>query len=133
MKQKQQELEREQITGAMNELNRLEQDDSYRDALNRLDAFCQERGRATGSLEQYRINLRAIEGWDRVIAAWDKITETDPAKATDMRISEAKRLQDEDPDKEFGDINLFVSWPKRSMNQYGDATGKRLSPSSRPT
>lgn len=108
-KQKQQELERDQHTRAVNELERLEQDNSYRDALNRLDTFCQERGESTGSREQYRINPRAIEGWDRVIAAWNKITETDPAKAADMRISVAKRLQDEDPDKKFGDINLFVS------------------------
>jgi hypothetical protein len=108
-KQKQQELEREQRTRAVEELERLKKDNSYLDALNRLDTFCQERGGSTGSREQYRINPRAIEGWDRVIAAWDKVTETDPAKAADMRISEAKRLQDEDPDKKFGDINLFVS------------------------
>lgn len=108
-KQKQQELEREQRTWAVVELERLEQDNSYRDALNLLDTFCQERGGSTGSSEQYRINSRAIEGWDRVIDAWAKVTETDPAKAADMRISEAKRLQDEDPDKKFGDINLFVS------------------------
>jgi len=108
-KQKQQELEREQRTRAVVELERLEQDNSYRDALNLLDTFCRERGESTGSREQYRINPRAVEGWDRVIAVWDKVIETDASKAVDIRISEAKRLQDEDPDKKFGDINLFIS------------------------
>lgn len=108
-KQKQQELEREQRTRAVVELERLKQDNFYRDALNLLDTFYLERGESTGSREQYRINPRAIEGWDRVIAAWDKVTETDASKAVDIRISEAKRLQDEDADKKFGDINLFIS------------------------
>lgn len=108
-KQKQQELEREQRTEAVHELENFEKNQAYDPALKLLDTFCSERGKSTGSLEEYRINPRAIEGWERIVAAWEKINETDTNQATEKRIEEAKRLQDEDADKKFGDINLFVS------------------------
>lgn len=108
-KQKQQELEREQRAAAHDELKKLENDQAYNTALILMDTFCRERGQSTGSHEEYRINPRAIEGWDRIVAAWEKITETDTNQATEKRIEEAKRLKEEDPDKKLGDINLFVS------------------------
>lgn len=108
-KQKQQEMARQLRTAADEELKKLEGDNAYCGARILLDTFCRERGQATGSLEEYRINPRALKGWDRIIAAWGKITETDSVKATEKRIEEAKRLQDEDADKKFGDINLFAS------------------------
>ena len=108
-KQKQQELEREQRTAADHELKNLENDHEYATALKLLDTFCSERGQSTGSFEEYRINPRAIEGWVGIVAAWEKITETDTNQATEKRIEEAKRLQDENADEKFGDINLFVS------------------------
>lgn len=108
-KQKQQELEREQRKIAVEELEKLERDDAYREALNLLDEFCQERGESTGAHEQYRINLRAIKGWDLVVAAWNGITETDPNVAEELRINATKRLKAENPDDKLGDINLFIS------------------------
>jgi len=126
-KQKQQELERERRTASDHELQNLERDRAYDTALNLLDTLCSERGQSTGSLEEYRINPRAIEGWDRIVAAWEKITETDPAKAADMRISEAKRLQDEDRDKKFGDINLFVSLAETEYEPVWRHNGQAIS------
>jgi IS605 OrfB family transposase len=108
-KQKQQEAERERRTAADHELGNLEKDPAYDTALKLLDTLCSERGQSTGSLEEYQINPRAIAGWDRIVAAWEKITETDANQATEKRIEEAKRLEGENPDKKFGDINLFVS------------------------
>ena len=126
-KQKQQEQEREQRKTVITKLNELRQ--THRKAVDLLDIYCQKRGQAMGSLEEYLIMPRAIDGWDRVIDAWEKYesnlnrenrekgaTETllkevdaEKAKIVAIRISEAKRLQDEDHDKKFGDINLFIS------------------------
>jgi len=108
-KQKQQELARELRAVADADLKKLESDPAFCKPLELLNAYCRERGQAAGSLEEYRINPRAVEGWERVVAAWEKIKQTDPAKAAEKRIDEAKRLQEEDPDKKFGDINLFIN------------------------
>jgi len=107
-KQKQQELERVQRAAADDELKKLENDPAYNTVLKRLEMFCRERGQATGSLEEYRINPRAIEGWDRVVTAWENISETDNDRATEKRIEKAKDLKKDNPDKKFGDINLFI-------------------------
>ncbi|MCW5752140.1 MAG: hypothetical protein KIT81_13420 [Alphaproteobacteria bacterium] len=108
-KQKQQEVARQLRAAADGELRKLECDRAYREALELLDAYCRERGQASGSLEEYRINPRAAEGWERVVIAWERINETDGAKVAERRIDEVKRLQSEDSDKKFGDINLFVA------------------------
>ncbi|MCP9456315.1 MAG: type V CRISPR-associated protein Cas12b [Nitrospira sp.] len=108
-KQKKQEVVRELRTAADADLKKLENDQAYCKPLALLNAYCRERGQSVGSLGEYRINPRAVEGWERVVAAWEKIKQTDPAKAAEARIEEAKRLQDEDPDKKFGDINLFIN------------------------
>lgn len=107
-KQKQQEVARQLGAAADEELKKLEGDQAYYKALELLDAYCRERGQASGSLEEYRINPRAAEGWERVVVAWERINESDPGKAAERRIDEVKRLQSENSDKKFGDINLFV-------------------------
>ncbi|GAB4154772.1 MAG: hypothetical protein Kow00107_04740 [Planctomycetota bacterium] len=109
-KQKQQELDREERAKAEEKLNALEQDSSYQDALNCLNTFCQERAEATGALERYIISSKAILGWNRVVAAWDELSKNEAIAADDIvdrRKNEVKRLQDEDPDEKFGDVNLF--------------------------
>jgi predicted nucleic acid-binding protein len=108
-KQKQQEVARQLRAAADDELKELESDQTYSKALDLLEAYCRERGQITGSLEEYRINPRAVEGWERVVAAWEGIKNSDPTEAQQRRIDEVKRLQDESDDKKFGDNNLFVS------------------------
>ena len=109
-KQKQQEVERQNRKAADEALKTLEADTQCKSALDLLDALCVERGTASGAQEEYRIRPRQIDGWDRVVKAWDPTANTcDPTVAEEQRIAAAKRLQDEDSDEKFGDINLFIA------------------------
>ena len=97
-KQKQQEIEREQRERADEALRRLEDDPAYKEALALLEAYCDDRRAEWGD---YTIRPRALEGWRDVVAAWAL------CGSEDERVDEVKRLQDEDPDRKFGDPNLF--------------------------
>lgn len=109
-KQKQQEIERQNRKAADEALKALEADAQFKPALDLLDALCIERGVASGAQEEYRIRPRQIDGWDRIVKAWESTAKTvDPTAAEEQRIEAAKRLQDEERDKKFGDVNLFMS------------------------
>ncbi|MDI6775373.1 MAG: type V CRISPR-associated protein Cas12b, partial [Verrucomicrobiota bacterium] len=109
-KQKQQEVERQNRKAADEALKALEADAQCKLALDLLDALCVERGTASGAREECRIRPRQIDGWDRVVKAWEPTAGTsDPTAAEEQRIEAAKRLQDEDSDEKFGDINLFMA------------------------
>jgi hypothetical protein len=105
-KRKQQEVERQERKNADQNLTSLESDSAYQPALAKLREYCEERGRETGALEKYRILPRQIAGWENVVRAWANVK--DHASAEEQRIDQAKRLQDEEADKKFGDINLFI-------------------------
>jgi hypothetical protein len=105
-KRKQQEAERLERKNADQNLKSLESDSTYQPALAKLREYCEERGRETGALEKYRILPRQIAGWENVVKAWANVK--DDTSAEEQRIEQAKRLQDEEADKKFGDINLFI-------------------------
>lgn len=68
-----------------------------------LDDFCSERSEASGALEPYRIRRRAVDGWQKVVAAWSK----SECKTRNDRIAAARALQDDPEIDKFGDIQLF--------------------------
>ncbi len=123
-KRKQQELERTQRKAAQDDLAKLEGDPSYSEALGLLNRYCVERGTETGALAPYLIRPRQIDGWDRVVAAWSKVQEGNEDEAREKRVDEAKRLQEEDPDKKFGDINLFIRLAERKYKPVWWHDGK---------
>jgi hypothetical protein len=120
-KQKQQEAERQNLKDADKKLKELEDDQQYKPALDLLNSLCKELGIASGAQEEYRIRPRQIDGWDHIVKAWEPTAGvSDPTAAEEQRIEAAKRLQNEDSDEKFGDINLFMSaWPKRNTSPCG--------------
>lgn len=107
-KQKQQEVEREHRKKADEELKKLEEKETYNEALKKLKDYCEQYGFESGALGDYTIHPRQIDKWDRVVGVWAEIKETDPDRVKELRTEEAKRLQDEYRDEKFGDINLFI-------------------------
>ncbi|MEQ8784800.1 MAG: type V CRISPR-associated protein Cas12b [Pirellulaceae bacterium] len=73
------------------------------DSLNWLRTYCDERGGTSGSLGEYRIRRRAIDGWDKVVARWAR----SDCQSTEDRIATARQLQDDPEIDKFGDIQLF--------------------------
>lgn len=75
------------------------------DARKWLDDYCDERSTECGAVEEYIIRRRAIDGWDEVLARWEK----DRCQSRLGRIETARAVQSEWPeDKKFGDIQLFA-------------------------
>jgi IS605 OrfB family transposase len=68
-----------------------------------LDKYCEERSNSSGALEPYRIRRRAVDGWEKVVAAWSKTG----CKTPEDRITAARVLQDDPAIDKFGDIQLF--------------------------
>lgn len=97
-KQRQQAFDRKEREKADEELRKLEQNPANKESLSLLDELFKDRTPRT----------RQIVGWDRVVKKWESISIGDPEEAEDARIEAAKELQDAEPDKKFGDINLFM-------------------------
>jgi IS605 OrfB family transposase len=74
-------------------------------ALEWLQHYCRQRASSSGSLEEYRIRRRAIDGWDKVLSRW---SHSDCQSAED-RIAAARMLQADPEIDKFGDIQLFES------------------------
>lgn len=66
-----------------------------------LDEFSETRAGELGALGGYRIRRRAIDGWDKVVAAWS----LKKTKTADDRAEAVKLLQD--TEDKFGDARLF--------------------------
>ncbi len=130
-KQKQQECDREDRKQADEALmlieKQAESDPSLATALQLLNDFCVEQKDVLGSSNAFRITGRQIIGWDRVFARWNTIDESDPEKAEHARQEAAKALQDEDHDKKFGDINLYLRLAQERFKPvwYKDGRGEQ--------
>ena len=68
-----------------------------------LQDYCEVRASTSGSLENYRIRKRAIDGWDKVVDRWSR----NDCKTPDDRVAAARQLQDDPEMDKFGDIQLF--------------------------
>lgn len=73
------------------------------DAKAWLDAYRERRAGISGSIDEYIINKRAVEGWEHVVEAWSQ----PECKTEEDRIKEARKLQGDDDIEKFGDIQLF--------------------------
>ena len=80
--------------------------DAPADAKAWLDKFCEERTIETGGQRDYVIQKRALDGWDKVVRAWEELD--DEASQQD-RIDAARQVQSEMKDNEkLGDMTLFA-------------------------
>jgi IS605 OrfB family transposase len=68
-----------------------------------LEQYCNDRAGSAGSLEEYRIRKRAIDGWEKVVERWSRAD----CKTVEDRINAARQLQDDPEIDKFGDIQLF--------------------------
>ncbi|MFZ5866717.1 MAG: type V CRISPR-associated protein Cas12b [Thermodesulfobacteriota bacterium] len=126
-KQKQQECERQERMKADAALRKFEDDQAYRAALDLLEAYCSERGQVEGSLDQYAISQRAISVWGEIVAAWNKINESDPSIATQKRKAEVVTLQGEQSDAKFGNVNLYLTLAEPEYEPVWRHAGKPTS------
>ncbi len=87
-----------------------------------LDVFCSEYSASFGALESYRIRRRAVDGWHKVVAAWDKSL----CRTSSDRITAARALQNDPAIDKFGDIQLFEALAEDGAvcvwHKDGDAT-----------
>ncbi len=73
-----------------------------------LEAFREGRADDGGSLGEYIIRRRAIDGWDKIVAAWQSLGD---ASSREQRIEAAREVQRNLDDQEkFGDIQLFAGF-----------------------
>ncbi len=78
------------------------------EARNWLDAFRERRSSSSGATGDYLIRERAINGWDKVVQAWETLG---PNSTRDQRIAAARDVQANlDEDEKFGDIQLFAGF-----------------------
>lgn len=107
-KQRQQEADRQARKAADEVLAKMECNDEFSDALNALEKYCVDYRSESGATGEFRIRPGQITGWDRVVKKWTAtINEPDDERAEEQRIQTVKDLQDADPEKKFGDANLF--------------------------
>jgi hypothetical protein len=106
-KQRQQETDRLVRKEADADLQNMEADQSFNDALSALRTYCDEYRVTSGATGEFLIRPRQVTGWDRVVRRWNSIKETDPERAREARVEAVKSVQEADEDKKFGDANLF--------------------------
>ena len=92
------EAERRQFEGDAKRLGSVPPE-----ALAWLQKYCEERAGSSGSLDEYRIRRRAIEGWDKVVNRWSRAD----CQTAEDRISTVRQLQDDPEIDKFGDGQLF--------------------------
>lgn len=74
------------------------------EAVRWLDEYCAARTDASHAEDTYRIRPRAIEGWEAVVAEWQRLGASASAQ---QRIEAARALQGSKEIEKFGDIQLF--------------------------
>jgi IS605 OrfB family transposase len=77
-------------------------------ALQWLCKYREERTATSGSLGEYHIRKRAIDGWDKIVQAWAALG---PNSTRQQRIEAARNVQANlDDNDKFGDIQLFAGF-----------------------
>ena len=91
------------------EVRRLEFEENFKKmdnvpatAKKYLDEYCQNRTTISNALEEFHIRKAALGGWKEVMKVWET------CDSEDERIDAARKQQDNENIKKFGDINLFT-------------------------
>jgi len=70
-----------------------------------LDQFCEDRTSETGGQQDYVIHKRALDGWEKVVRAWEELGDQGLHQ---VRIAAARQMQaDMEEGEKLGDMTLF--------------------------